>query len=326
MNWLKSISKSVFYILLWIFIAKELEIVLKFFHIEIASPNMADGNWFVSNFIEWFGVLYGILLPLILVRAWEQLDTIDREFDREADTVKILYEDLYYLSDLDGEFSKISNEITILLRTYVKHVIENYKNEIKQSKNDSRFIGDKIIEGIRKKFKELIHSDVKQIIVSEILIKELFERLNELVDNRGDRISHASQRLFENLRTVALITSIVFLIPFYFAGPTYSSPTMGFPYFYLLDVALVLGVTFLVIYIYMIIEDLDEPFDGPKSISDESWQFLLEEMKEDQEKVEQENQIREVLYKENLGGTDKTVKDVELQMSQKPRKKPKSKK
>jgi hypothetical protein len=295
MNWLKSISKSVFYIPLWIFVVKELEALFQIYGLNFYSPSNGN-NWFVSNFIEWFGVLYGILLSLILVKAWEQLDIIDREFDREADTAKILYKDLDYLSGLRGNFSRVSNKAIKLLRKYVEHVINRYKEETKQLKNNtSRNDGDKILENIREEFKELIRPDTKQVAASKILISELFERLNELTDNRGDRISHASQRLLENLHTVALITSIIFLIPFYFAGPVYFSISFGWPYFYLLDIALVLSVTFLVIYIFMIIEDLDDPFEGPKSIRDESWQLLLVEMNRDQKESEKKKVITPAL-------------------------------
>ncbi len=282
MNWFRSISKSIFYIPLWIFIAKELEAFFQILGLNFFSPS--DGNnWFISNFIEWFGVLYGILLPLILVKAWEQLDTIDRQFDREADSAKILYKDLNYLSEQQGSLGIVSNKSIRLLYKYVNHVIEHHKDEIKQSENNKyKRTGDKILESIRDEFKVLIHLDTKQASLSTIIVGELFERLNELTDNRGDRISHASQRLFENLRAIALIASIIFLIPFYFAGPVYFSKSFGPPYFYLLDIALVLAVTFLVIYIYSIIEDLDDPFTGPKRMSDESWQFIHEEIKNDQ--------------------------------------------
>jgi hypothetical protein len=279
MNWFQasgSAPSKVILIPLFIFISKELEVLFRFAGIEIASPSDSD-NWFIANFIEWFGVLYGILLPLILVRAWEQLDAIDREFDREADTVKVLYKDLLYFSKLPLNTARIGREIANLLHDYVRHVRSKYQNERKKEGSDKK-AGDTILEQIGEKFEGIIQNDLLEAKVSEFLIRELFQKLNKIIDIRGDRISLASQRIFESLRTVALITSIIFLIPFYFAGLTS---------IYLLDLALIVSVTFLVIYIYMIIEDLDDPFDGPKSISDESWRFLLEEMDSERKKREQ---------------------------------------
>lgn len=270
-------NKSLFYLIpLAIPVTKLLDVVFRIFDVQFTSPPQG-GNWFVSNFIEWFGVLYGILLPLILVRVWEQLDSIDREFDREADTVRILYNDLSYL---EGKSAKIGNNIAILLRGYVQHIVENYTKEIKNQNDgmenlgDERKVGDEILQTIREQFGDLIHPNIMKTKVWEFLIPELFDRLNEIIDIRGDRIARASQRLFESLRLVALITSIMFIIPFYFAA--FTSPTG------VLDVILIIGVTLLVIFIYVIIEDLDEPFKGTWKITDESWRRVLEEMNLDE--------------------------------------------
>lgn len=276
----QSNSKLVYYIPLSIIIAKELEIVFLIGGWDFTSPS--DNNGFIPNFIEWFGVLYGILLPLILVRAWEQLDAIDREFDREADTVRILYKDLQFLYNLPSQLASAGKEIENLLKDYVIHVKKNYTDEIKQSSETARIDGDKILERIREKFASLLDPSIEQTPVSELIIGEMFERLNDLIDNRGDRISLASQRLFENLRIIALFTSIIFLVPFYFAGLTS---------FFLFDLILILSVTFLVIYLYMIVEDLDEPFYGTRKITTESWELLMNEMKNVRQDGLQQNLI-----------------------------------
>lgn len=245
-----------------IFLAKLLEILLRIFNIEFASPPDPLKGWYISNFIEWFGVLYGILLPLILVRVWEQLDDIDREFDREADTVRILYEDTFFLRRKDIKFGK---EISNLLQEYVRHVRKNYKNEVNKSGTE-RVEGDQILERIRGQYQELIYSDMLEQKVSKFLVPELINRLNDLIDIRGDRIGLSSQRLFESLRIVALITSILFVLPFYFVSFSLSAG--------LLDNILSLGVTLLVIFIYVTIDDLDEPFGGSWRVSDDSWRRI----------------------------------------------------
>lgn len=239
---------------------------------------------FVGNFIEWFGVLYGILLPLILVRVWEQLDTIDQEFDREADDIKIIYEDLLIFHE------KNQKDIKGILRTlkkYVLHVLNNYQYETKNierriiwtevkaldtDEDDERMEkkrGDEILKEVRIEFKKLIQLGNLTEAEKEYLVPELLEKINDLVDTRGDRISHASQRLFESLRAISLLTSIIFLIPFYF----YFNFVPG-----LLDFLLVIGVTTTVVFIYVLIEDFDEPFTGTWRISSESWKRIAREM------------------------------------------------
>lgn len=323
-----------------IFVAKLFEVLLRVSNIEFSSsPIQNNGTWFVSNFIEWFGALYGILVTLVLVRVWEQFDEIDREFDREADTVKILYEDVLFFQ---GKNEVIGKDIITLLKSYVIHVLGNYPREVKQVSdrksagteppeplrqqliesvanslirmgnqmkpgkpdpvdheslaeqkvdtqntkptgqsqeavpeqteiNKEIIAGDLILREIRRKFKLLLRPEVMNEKVNEILVRELFQRLNELIDIRGDRIGMASQRLFDTLRFVVLVTSIVYVLPFYFVSV---SP---FPNG-ILDDLMIAGVTLLVIFIYLTIEDFDEPFSGTWQISDEPWRRLLGEM------------------------------------------------
>lgn len=223
-------------------------------------------NSFAANFIEWFGVLYSILLPLILVRVWEQLDDIDREFDREADTMRIFFEDLSFFKERDNPTGE---KLSALAREYVRHVTKRYHLEVKGTKIHRR-TGDEILLKIRKQMNILLSPEILASKDSEFIVKELFNRLNDIVDIRGDRIGFASQRLFETFRIVALIASIIFIVPFYIVGFTvYTS---------LLDHLLIIGVTLLVIFVYLIIEDFDEPFGGTWKIDVETWQLLRQDM------------------------------------------------
>jgi len=311
MNWLKVNGLSAFNVFLFffvIYIARSLAVYYS--SVEIKAT-------FAASFIEWFGVLYGILLPLILVRVWEQLDEIDREFDREADVVRIFYEDLSFLQDNNDGVRK---EIVYLLRSYVRHVTKRYHLEVKvplekrkypdnylhrigfRSRNSAmelkttsdsvRKIGDNILIEIRKQFHKLFNSDEMKTPDAEFVIKELFQKLNEIVDIRGDRISIASQRLFETLRNVALITSLMFLAPFYVVG--YSEKTG------VLDNLLILGLTLLVVFMYMIIEDFDEPFGGTWKIDDESWRLVRQEMVlgERQYQIESRNKVTNIINRQ----------------------------
>lgn len=306
------VTNSVYLIPIAIFAAKILEIFFKLLDWNFITPPDEYGNSFILNFIEWFGVLYGILLPLILVRVWEQLDDIDREFDREADAIRIMYEDLSYLT---GKSIEHGGKIAELLKSYAVHVMAFYPLETKESIYEAEDIedrsnntnifskikwridyaiysagkslkklvspevyprvaqgkrreGDDILEKIRLQLRNLVQPEALKSKVIEFLIPELLSRLNEVIDIRGDRIAYSSQRLFGSLRVVALITSIMFVVPFYFVGFSLSS---GF-----LDNILVVGVTILVIFIYLTIEDFDEPFNGIWRITDESWRRVVD--------------------------------------------------
>jgi len=224
---------------------------------------------FVGNFIEWFGVLYGFLLPLIMVRAWEQFDSIDREFDREADTIKILFEDIQLFRK---EEIVLKTNILGSLHSYVSHVIENYA---KEAETDSleRGKGDSLLKEIRTEYYDLIQSGVIERKEGEILTTEILHQLNEAIDVRGDRISLSNQRLFESLRIVSLLASIIFAIPFYFVE--FHQEAFGF-----LDSILAFSVVFMIIFILTTIEELDDPFTGNLRININPWINLRNEIAE----------------------------------------------
>lgn len=262
---------------------------------------------FVMSFIGWFSILYGVLLPLILIKVWERLDNIDREFDREADAVKLVYNTLSYLPR--GK-SKYAIEIAASLREYVEHVINNYKDEVKSGQDQIkrvdyelvgnnflkriiwkfsfyfesfldfdykrldpitiRMSGDRLLSKAQHQIKKMIVSDRYPSAESDPIVNEILMGLNNLTNIRADRISLASQRLFQSLRIIALITSIIFLVPFYFVSFTPTTP--------LLDNLLVTSVTLLVLFIYLVIEDFDEPFGGTWRITIDAWERVLDDM------------------------------------------------
>jgi len=276
----RSKSSYFYFIPLSIYVFRVFEIIL-----EEIIPGFAFESFvthdYITPFIERFGVVYGIFLPLIVLRAWEQLDDIDREFDREADAVKTLYDEIFYLRVKNTTFIK---EIVASLREYVWHVIHNYQVETKpqdEKINVMKRTGDVILEKTREKFKDFIRRNGLRTKEQEVFVPKLIDKLNEIVDIRGDRIAIASQRLFESLLYVALITSIIFVLPFYFVS---FLPGSG-----LFDNLLTIGVTFLVIVIYLIIEDFDEPFGGVFKITSESWNRILEEMDSKDRREELEN-------------------------------------
>ena len=110
------------------------------------------------------------------------------------------------------------------------------------------------------------------------MISELLHELNAIIDLRGDRISLSSERLYESLRLLSIITSIVWLIPFYYLY--YTDNSGGDLSLGIFGWILVVAVTFLVIIILTIIDDLDNPFDGYWTINISSWDKLIVDIEE----------------------------------------------
>jgi hypothetical protein len=236
--------------------------------LENRFPNFAtpDDRAFSLGFVEWFGVFYGFFLPLLLVRAWEQLDRADREFDREADAIKVLLEDILLLEDKDFLDFKLS--MACRLHLYCRHVWKRYRFEHLPESAYLKKHGDNLIQGIRIGYKNLIYrGGGERANQLEPMTTELLERLNEAIDTRGDRISIFRQRLYESLRILAVVTSAVWLIPFYFL-----SFEVG-----IFGSLLKLGVTVLIILVLSIIDDLDQPFEGFWTVNTSTWEEVLAE-------------------------------------------------
>jgi len=223
---------------------------------------------FSQGFVEWFGVFYSFLLPLLLVRAWEQLDNADREFDREADAIKVLLEDIMLLDDKNF----LAFKFTMVRRLYIytRHVLKRHTVEHLKQHMSLKTHGDNLLQGIRAGYKKLIYrGGGKKASQLEPVTTELLERLNEAIDVRGDRIAIFGQRLFESLRIIATLTSVIWLIPFYFLP--FQSGILG--------VFLKLSVTFLIIFVLTVIDDLDGPFTGYWTITIDSWRDVEKETK-----------------------------------------------
>jgi hypothetical protein len=242
----------------------------------------ADSKWIrflssadkllVLNFVEWFGVLYGFLLPTILVRVWEQFDEIDNVFDKEADAIEMLLGDLPLLHTENIRFSL---DVLKLFREYVQSVFGFLNGDIEKELEVSK--GNQILYEVRKYYLTMFRQDSKKQIENNVIMTELLTQLNNIIDCRGDRISLSTQRLFESLNFIAIVTSIVWLVPFYFLY--FQNPLTGAALkLGIFGWLLVIAVTFLVIIILTIIDDLDDPFGGYWRVNSQSWKDLLDEI------------------------------------------------
>lgn len=234
---------------------------------------VSDGDKrFIAYFVEWFGVIYGLMLPLVLVRAWEQFDNIEREFDKEADAIKVLSEDIMLLDD-----NKIGFKGGVLTKLidYVEHVIGHYSSEPDDPQLQKK--GNDVLKTIRRDYNALLRQKTGHK-EDDALVLELLQQLNQVIDIRGDRISTSTQRLFQTLHLVSLFTSIIFIIPFYFIDLSIISGTTAGTSFGLFGYVLIGSVTALVIFILTLIQDLDEPFDGKWKLELESWTKVKEDL------------------------------------------------
>ena len=221
------------------------------------EDKIQNDYFLLQNFIEWFGVPYGLLLALVLVYIWTQFDNLELEFDREADAVFSLYVTLSMV--VNPSLTGYKDEIIILIKSYVSHVLQNYSTEWMESERKTKLLGYDILRNIRSYIGDLVHGNENEVITSELL-----SLVNELHDVRGDRISRSKQRIRKSMLILAIASSILWLIPFI---------TLVFHNFILGNI-LTGGTTLIVVALLQIIYDLDEPFGGTWAVDMESWSEL----------------------------------------------------
>jgi len=224
------------------------------------APLLENDSALIQNFIEWFGVAYGLFIALVLVNVWSQYDTTEREFDREADAMFILYESAKQIQETSST-EELKGKIIKGIKDYVTHVTNNYLHEHQNLK--IREAGDKILDEIRDFIGKLIHTDERETITSELV-----KQFNEAVDVRGDRISHSKQHIPDPLWGISLASSVLWLIPFY--GLNFRNDWVA--------IILVGGVTAIVVAILVIMKDLDDPFEGTWKIDTDEWELLGEKI------------------------------------------------
>jgi hypothetical protein len=208
----------------------------------------------IQNFIEWFGVPYGLLIALVLVNVWTQFDVTDRAFDHEADAVLKVYDTILLALD-----STVITRVCRYLHIYAKHVRKHYHNEfdIKLKKR----VGDILLTKLRNSIAVLLRSKADKELAIELL-----RMVNELIDARGDRLSHSKQRIPTPVFVFAMVTSFIWLMPFF---------ALGFDD-WRLSAIFICGVTLVVVSILLIIVDLNDPIGGTWDIHLDAWDDLID--------------------------------------------------
>jgi hypothetical protein len=208
----------------------------------------------LQSFIEWFGVVYGLLVALVIVNVWSQFESLERGFDHEVDAVSALYQTALYIKS-----KKLMDERLIEhIQSYIRHVLDSYA--IEHKKLEVRARGKEILDDIGQTILGTFSGNAEMSVLSAELLKEW----NEIRDVRGDRISISSQRIPNGVWMLLVLSSILWLIPFY--GLNFQND--------LITVFLTGGVTFIVITMLVVIRDFESPFDGTWTISLDEWEYL----------------------------------------------------
>ena len=215
----------------------------------------------IGNFIEWFGVLYGVLLALVVVEVWQKYSLLNNEIDREADALVLLLKTIRFLDD------------KYKIKCIAQHIKE-YANIILQFKQTHAFdssTASKKLDEIHKEVGDILTSDKCPLPLSI----QIMYHINDAIDTRGDWIAHAKDRMPKTLQVLIFFTSIFWVLGFF--GLNIKSLTLA--------LMLCGAATFTVLSILFIIIDLDDPKGGFWGAQFESFETL---------KIEAENFVSDL--------------------------------
>lgn len=192
----------------------------------------------IGGFIEWFGVLYGLLMAMLLIEAWTNFNRVVEEIDKEADALQMLYWTAQCLRRKDA-----AQHIGKTILAYVDGVLDTPGFETEAQ----RHAAEKQIKTLHRKVTQAITDSEHVAICTELLA-----RMNEARDARGDRLAHARNRVHPVLWGALIVNSVIWLLAFF-----------GLPIQNLVVSLLVVGgAVFAVALLLLIVHDLSLPFEG----------------------------------------------------------------
>lgn len=200
--------------------------------------NLSDKDQnLLQNFIEWYAVVYTLVLSVIVGQGWAKYNRINNEIDREADSLVLLVQTGRMFRDQD-----LSQALYLAVKRYVMSL------RLLQSKDNrtANQTHEKMKE-IRERVIFLIKSEPDECLKSELL-----HQYNEAYDARGDRFDLIEQKLPPHTWIIFVVASLIWLWGFLWLDFDLDS----FKFY-------ILGATILAIsYLFYLARDLDDPTTG----------------------------------------------------------------
>lgn len=246
----------------------------------------------IEGFIEWFGVLYGLLLALLMVEVWTNYNQVGEEIDKEADALRMLYWTAQHLQD--QEIARCIARSTLeyadlALQTFPKKDATsehtNWPNRLKglfeelvlpkkHEGNGKECVNGGNPTGAEKTFRNL-HGFVGQAIASPghlAVCTEMLARINEARDTHGDWVARAREdRVPDMLWKLLAASSFIWLLAF-----------LGLPIKnFVVGLLFVGGVAFVVAGILFLMYDLSKPLTRSIVASFGPFEDLVRGLKEE---------------------------------------------
>jgi len=217
------------------------------------SPLSEKDSEILGGFIEWFGVIYGVLLALIVVEAWQKNSIINNEVDREADALVLLLKTARYIENKRKIKSLAQN-------------LKDYAEKVIQLQGDNCFGNHEISDHL-----DAIHREAGKIVTDEQtpapIAAEIMRQVNDAIDTRGDWVAHAKEHILPELWGLIIFSSVAWVICFF----GLKVETLALSIF--ISVVAIFTVSLVILFI----KDMDNPSCGLWHVHFESFEVLKDE-------------------------------------------------
>lgn len=223
----------------------------------LSSALPAKDASYVQNFVQWFGVLYGLYLSILLQSAITGFEKYQDVVLGEGNAISILINRAQLLK------TKSRKEFLETLLRYVNHVILNHGLDHKRL--DSRTMGLSLLN----KMKTLVNNTLQNS--QDEKVYPFLVELDRVINLRTNRFSPLGIGIKKTLFILAIIFSLLGLIPFLTSLELDNI---------LLGVVLLFSVTFVSVTLLTIINDLLNPSTGIWQVDFSFWNFLRNDIEE----------------------------------------------
>jgi len=226
------------------------------FHTELYLSDVGG----LSTFIGAFATLFGLLSAFVVFEVWGQYNKTTLYVDKEAAGLERLYRLTLYFRD-----DKLTEKMGQAIAKYANMVIAGKFQKLSEGKrNTENGLSFREISNVIREIKFDDNHD-------EIIFDHMVSHYGDMSDLRTERINQSLARLPKLLKMFLYIASffVIFcLVIMPFSNMYYS-------------MFAVFAMTFVIVMIYFLIEDLDNPFVGNWNITPEPFERALKHIEED---------------------------------------------
>jgi membrane associated rhomboid family serine protease len=240
---LKIISKSVF-------LTAIVTLIGIYIRSNFQTTNLLNDLGGISIFASIFGTLFGILAAFIVVEVWGQYNKTAQLIDDEANGLEKLFRLTLFFRD-----SKFTKNVKTTLFNYMQNIVDDNFTLLSEGSRSAK--NGKLFREISNKLNEVKFDDDHD----NVIFSHIVSAYDELSTTRTNRISQSIARLPSILKIFLYVCIIIALNTVLFL------PFQSL-FLYLISIA---SISFVLIMVLSVIEDLDNPFVGAWNLNTEPY-------------------------------------------------------